>query len=277
MSDFDSSYLLGIGDFSRFTLLSIRMLRHYDERGLLTPAYIDEFNGYRYYAPQQLRTASQIRELRDAGCGISQITELLPLFDDFNAIQLALTEHVHHLDAAAQKIADQRSLVTNIINRLKESKMSVTVAERIIPAMRVLSLRRTIANYHAEGELWLEFSQKIQAQNLDWSADFGTIWGATFYDDDYREADVDISVWAQYKREAAPADFTIEQLGERKVAWATMYGSYEQTAAVCEAIGEWISQHGYKPAGPMFNIYIVGPSQDPNPENWVTEINYPIV
>jgi len=31
-----------------------------------------------------------------------------------------------------------------------------------------------------------------------------------------------------------------------------------------------------KLAGPMFNIYLVGPSQDPNPDNWVTEVNFSI-
>ncbi len=34
----ESGSLLGIGDFSRYAGLSVRMLRHYDERGLLAPA-----------------------------------------------------------------------------------------------------------------------------------------------------------------------------------------------------------------------------------------------
>jgi len=45
---------------------------------------------------------------------------------------------------------------------------------------------------------------------------------------------------------------------------------------VCAAIGAWIAEHGYTPDGPMFNIYVVGPTDDPNPANWVTDINYPI-
>lgn len=39
-----------IGDFSKFTKVSVRMLRYYDEVGLFKPAQIDDFTGYRYYS-----------------------------------------------------------------------------------------------------------------------------------------------------------------------------------------------------------------------------------
>ena len=39
-----------IGEFSRLTQVSVRMLRYYDETGLLKPAHIDPWTGYRLYA-----------------------------------------------------------------------------------------------------------------------------------------------------------------------------------------------------------------------------------
>ena len=42
--------MLKIGDFSKLSRCSVRMLRHYDEIGLLEPAEIDRFTGYRYYS-----------------------------------------------------------------------------------------------------------------------------------------------------------------------------------------------------------------------------------
>ena len=33
--------MLKIGEFSKLSRVSVRMLRHYDDIGLLTPAYID--------------------------------------------------------------------------------------------------------------------------------------------------------------------------------------------------------------------------------------------
>lgn len=42
--------MLKIGDFSKLSRISIRMLRHYNEIGLLIPESIDDFTGYRYYS-----------------------------------------------------------------------------------------------------------------------------------------------------------------------------------------------------------------------------------
>ena len=275
MNDNDSAYLLGIGDFSRFTMLSVRMLRHYDERGLLVPAHIDPWNGYRYYSPAQLRTAGRIRALRDAGCGISQIAELLPLFDDADALRIALVEHARSLDAAAQKIADQQAFLASI--NLKEPTMSIIVDTRVVPAMTVLALRRTVADYHAEAGLWAEFSDLLKSPAGPGMSQFGKRFGTTYYDPDYQETDVDMAVWAELTGPYDPPEpFAVVQIGEQRVAYATLYGPYEGTGAVCEAIGAWMTTQGLTVGGPMFNINIVSPAQDPNPENWVTEINYPI-
>lgn len=43
-----------IGEFSKLTQVTIRMLRHYDETGLLKPAQIDPITGYRLYSTEQI-------------------------------------------------------------------------------------------------------------------------------------------------------------------------------------------------------------------------------
>jgi len=45
--------MLKIGDFSRLSNTSIRMLRYYDEINLLKPIMIDSNTGYRYYNAYQ--------------------------------------------------------------------------------------------------------------------------------------------------------------------------------------------------------------------------------
>ena len=49
--------MLKIGDFSRLARISVRMLRHYDEIGLLAPSETDCFTGYRYYDESQLASS----------------------------------------------------------------------------------------------------------------------------------------------------------------------------------------------------------------------------
>ncbi len=46
--------LLSIGDLAKYCMVSTKTLRHYDKKGILKPAYIDQKTGYRYYSKEQL-------------------------------------------------------------------------------------------------------------------------------------------------------------------------------------------------------------------------------
>ena len=74
--------MLKIGDFSKLSRISIRMLRHYDEIGLLVPKSTDSFTGYRYYGEDQLPEAGQINALKEMGFGLSAIGEILKIYND---------------------------------------------------------------------------------------------------------------------------------------------------------------------------------------------------
>ena len=76
--------LLTIGRFAELTGLTPRALRHYERLGLLVPVLVDETNRYRYYAPEQRRTAESIQRLRTADLPLEDVRvalerpELLP-------------------------------------------------------------------------------------------------------------------------------------------------------------------------------------------------------
>lgn len=63
--------MLKIGEFSKLSRVSVRMLRHYDELGLLAPSEVDPMTGYRYYSERQLIAAGRIAALRALGFGLS--------------------------------------------------------------------------------------------------------------------------------------------------------------------------------------------------------------
>src|SRR5690606_17521493 len=66
-----------IGEFSRFTRVSVKTLRHYDELGLLRPRVVDRFTNYRYYSADQVPRLNQILALRELGFSLGQIARLL--------------------------------------------------------------------------------------------------------------------------------------------------------------------------------------------------------
>src|SRR5881392_1225295 len=69
--------LLKIGDFSRLAQVTVRALHHYEQLGLLAPAQIDRFTGYRYYDLDQLPRLHRILALKDLGFSLEQIVDLL--------------------------------------------------------------------------------------------------------------------------------------------------------------------------------------------------------
>lgn len=72
--------MLKIGDFSKISRVSIRMLRHYDEIDLLKPIQIDPFTGYRYYSEEQLLVVGRILALKNMGFRLSTIGEIMDAF-----------------------------------------------------------------------------------------------------------------------------------------------------------------------------------------------------
>ena len=97
--------MLKIGEFSKLSRISIRLLRQYDESGLLTPESTDPFTGYRYYSEYQLLTANRIRALKDMGFTANAVSEVLDCYDD-----PALLERCLRLKRA-EASADRKSVV----------------------------------------------------------------------------------------------------------------------------------------------------------------------
>ena len=71
-----------IGEFSKLTQVSTRMLRYYDETGLLKPAKVDSLTGYRMYSAEQISTLNRIIYLRDSGFNVAEIALALDCSND---------------------------------------------------------------------------------------------------------------------------------------------------------------------------------------------------
>ena len=86
-----------IGEFSRIARVSARLLRYYDELGLLKPGVVDRASGYRYYTSAQLQRLNRILVLRDLGLTLEQIGGVID--QDASADQLRAMLEVRRADA----------------------------------------------------------------------------------------------------------------------------------------------------------------------------------
>ena len=67
--------LLQVGELARLTGVSTRMLRYYEEQGLLRPAR--QPNGYRVYPQEATSVVEQIRSMRAFNCPTAAIRRSL--------------------------------------------------------------------------------------------------------------------------------------------------------------------------------------------------------
>ena len=78
-----------IKEFAEFTGVSVRTLHYYDEIGLLVPAYVDGFTGYRYYDENSLLRMQEILFYRELDFSLKAIREILssPNYDKNKALK----------------------------------------------------------------------------------------------------------------------------------------------------------------------------------------------
>jgi DNA-binding transcriptional MerR regulator len=108
-----------IGELSARTNVSTRLLRYYEEQGLLTPDR--QSNGYREYAECHLDDVWQIRGLLASGLPVRIIRQLLPCLDEPCELQAA--------EVTADMLASleqQRALMDERVRCLTESRDAVT-------------------------------------------------------------------------------------------------------------------------------------------------------
>lgn len=68
--------MLKMGEFSKLSLTTVKALRFYEKEGLLPPASVDEWTGYRFYETSQLETAAKIKSYRQLGLSIEEIRSI---------------------------------------------------------------------------------------------------------------------------------------------------------------------------------------------------------
>ena len=72
---------MNIGDASAASGVSAKMIRYYEQIGLIRPAARTE-SGYRVYSPSEVETLRFIRRARDLGFSVEEMGTLLALWQD---------------------------------------------------------------------------------------------------------------------------------------------------------------------------------------------------
>lgn len=127
-----------VGEFARLVQTSVKTLHHYDEIGLLRPAYVEEATGYRYYSLTQLTRLVRIFTLRDLGFSLDRIGALLDA--RLNQEQIAALLRVKRDELQERVRAEQARLdaVTRRLERVEREGTMLGAYEVQIKAVEAL-------------------------------------------------------------------------------------------------------------------------------------------
>src|SRR5262245_51954140 len=117
--------MLNIGEFARLGQVSPRMLRHYDETGLLKPSRVDPHTGYRFYAAGQLGRLHRLLALRDLGFSLEQTR---PMLDDDLSLEQLRGMLMLRRAQIEQDVADEQGRLRRVEAHLRALEGSIAMS-----------------------------------------------------------------------------------------------------------------------------------------------------
>ncbi len=263
--------LFPIGRFAFISRLSRRALRFYDERGLLEPAYVDEWTGYRYYSLDQLAAADSIRELREIDLPLDEVR--LALADPARLNELLDGQEARLRERAAES---ERALALLCKLREREEPMPISVEIRELPAQRAACV---------------EMRSALDRIGPDCEQAFGRVMGTLGAAGvvptgpcviGYPEEDFDPESFRAFVGVPVAADMPDESglkmvdFSGGRAAVGTLVGPYEGLGPAWRDVHTWVLEQGLKIGAMPYEVYRVDPTQAASPAELVTEIVIPV-
>ena len=267
---------LKIGEFSKMMQVTVKTLRHYEQKGLLVPDEVDEWTGYRYYSITQMQRLNAIRGLQRQGFSLEEIKDLLEDESQMPSV-VQLTKKIEETERQLQILMERRHQLLKWMDSHKQIRTMEKFSIQSLPEIIVASHREIIPDYSALGQLCVN---KIgpEMQRLGCKCPPPGYCFTIEHHQEYRATDLDIEYCEQV--EEMGTDNTIIQFKRLpavpKALCMKHVGPYERFHESFTEAFAYMEEQGYKLAGSLRTSYIDGVWNKANPEEWLTIIQIPI-
>lgn len=271
--------MLSIGEFSKICEVSTKTLRYYDEVGLIKPDEINPENGYRYYSIRQLKKMLFINRLKSYHFSLDEIKVLLELEEDQseerlcsalkrkrkeiqekrNAFEYALKQISHDI-LNVEKGIPIMSYLDNVAVELVETKPINILYQR-----QMMSSDAYAAGYES---YFSSLYKKIASDQLTILGTPMTIYHSPEYNPAGNDTEFAIPIEEPVKG--------TRDLPGGLCAKSVLEGPYSELTSVYAKLREWAEDEGYHLMNSPYEIYVTDPNQAAVPEDFVTEVYFPI-
>ena len=268
-----------VGEFSQLAQVSKRLLRYYDEIGLLKPIHTDKFTGYRYYSAEQLPQLNRILALKELGLSLEQIQQMVQdkvSTDEMHGMLLMKKAEIEQqLQGELQRIRNIESRLQAIRNTEADKPLDVVIKQ--IPAQPVLSVRMVVESFEAGMVIFGQMLARLSDHNT-----YGLVFGIWHSGGAYeQDSDVEIGRVLKVKSLASvPLGGDLELQYRELPAVATMAtfvvkGPTENMHLGYGAIGRWAEVNAYRFSDSPREIALQLP-QTADRSDAITEIQFPV-
>ncbi len=263
--------MLKIGEFSKLAMLTVKTLRFYEKEGLLTPAKVDQWTGYRYYETEQLSLAAKIKQLRQLDFSVEEIKAHL----QGGSLDAALRQKAAELQEKQIVISE---MLTRIYYLLEDRAMNYQAVIKEIPETIVYSEERVLSAYRDVSMLVLSSATECRRLNPNIECAKPDYGFCEYLDGEHMETDMRV----RYSQAVTKVGVGNERIQFRvlpatKVICIYHKGAYDNLGEAYAFIMKYAEANGYQVAGFARECYIDGIWNKENVSDWLTEIQLPIL
>ena len=270
--------MLNIGEFARLGQVSPRMLRHYDEIGLIRPSRVDPRTGYRSYEVAQLGRLHRLLALRDLGLTLEQIRPMLDKDPSIEQLRGMLRLRQAQIE---QDVADETARLRRVEAHLRALEGSIAMSSLDVAIKTTEPVRVAEASARAAGFGHENINPVMQALvpevlgHLEQSEAQPGIMIA-WYEEPADDGSVIVHAGFDVADQSVPDGERVHVVNLESIRAAAVLhrGPLENIASVYEAFVRWIEDSGNQLTGRSRELYHEWDHE--HPERNVTELQMPI-
>ena len=271
----EEKQLFQIGEVAKMFRVSMGTLRHYEDRGLLKPEYIDKETGYRYYGVRQLEVLNTIRYLRVLDFPLSQIADFLGnrdisvIEEKLEKQKKIIAEKQRELEVISRKIDHRLQMLRDAAD---STLNEIQIME--VPAIRIHRIQDSLKlNSYLDLEYAIRKLDENQKEPLIFLGKVGV--GISKEKLDHSEFDRYDQVFLILDDEDNYQGET-ELLPTRTCAAVRFRGSHREAPKYYRQLSDYISKNGYEITGSSQEITLIDDGLTSDSEKFVTEIRIPV-
>jgi DNA-binding transcriptional MerR regulator len=254
--------------------MSVKMLRHYHQTGLLEPAAVDSYTGYRRYTTDQIPLAQVIRRFRELDMPLDRIHAVMAA-PDLDTRNRLISEHLANLQAELAQtqvaVASLRDILEHptpgadaeIGQRRLDEAPSAAISERIDVADAQAWYQGALGELHAT----------LAAQDVLPAGPPGAIYSDELFTHERGLATIFLPSVGMLRPVGRVTSLVVPGA---ELATVVHHGPHKGIDRAYGVLASYVARHALAVDGPIREYYLVARHDTSEESQWRTEIGWPI-